>query len=182
MADNAPVLPAGLGLLPDNVLHLMAADCRGDLLRGNAGGGLEGDAHVVGAVLVLAPLAGLAFPFLQSILGRRRANLLRVERLVAVLGLAVVLDAHTHCHLRRVCPLPDDGAQPDGLFCPGGNRRDWTHWLHGRLWGGRAPRGPYVAGPLGALDRPRVPGLRRAEGEARIVGCAVVGACAGNSV
>ena len=68
LTDHLAVLPLGLGLLPDHMLHLMPPDGGGRLVRVHAGGGLEGDAHVVGPVLILALLAGLALTLLQGLL------------------------------------------------------------------------------------------------------------------
>ena len=59
LADHLAVLAASLGLLPNDVLLFMAPDCRRGLVRVDVGGGLVGNARVVGAVLVLALLAGL---------------------------------------------------------------------------------------------------------------------------
>ena len=60
LGDHLPALPGRLGPLPDHMLPLMAHDLGGRFLRADAGGRLEGDAGIVGAVLVLPPGAGLA--------------------------------------------------------------------------------------------------------------------------
>lgn len=69
LADHLPVFPHSGGLLPDHMLLLMAPNGGSRLLRGDVGGGLEGDAGVVRLVLILPFLTGLALGFLHDLLG-----------------------------------------------------------------------------------------------------------------
>ena len=69
LADDLPVLPLGLGLFPDHVFHLVPPDRRGGLVRIDLGGGFEGHAGVVGPILILAFLTGLALALLHDLLG-----------------------------------------------------------------------------------------------------------------
>ena len=60
LGDDFPVLPLSLGLFPDHMLLLVAADGRCRQLRRHIGGGFEGYPGIVRAVLILPLLTGLA--------------------------------------------------------------------------------------------------------------------------
>ena len=139
------------------------------LFRRNIRSGLEGYAHIVGLVLILPLLAGLALTFLRSGLCALRAHLyispVGVLTLLLNLfrsGLLVGRDPHPHSHFRRVRPLPEGGAQTHGLALLTVHRPDGSHRLYRRLGGSGAPCGPEGRRPLCLLRALRllgVPGL-----------------------
>ena len=154
LADHLPVLPLGLGLLPDHMLLLMTTDSGGRLLRGHICSGLKRHPRVIGAVLILAVLAGLALGLLHNLLGRLVLLLGQLQAILApvqqslqalrlvpaqelplhILRLAVqILDPGPHRHLSGVSPLPHGGELVllGGLNGPPVNRRDLAHRLYG---------------------------------------------------
>ena len=68
LADNLTVFPSGLCLFTHNMLLLMSPYNGGGLFGGDSGGSFEGNAGIVGAVLIFALLAGLALAFLHNLL------------------------------------------------------------------------------------------------------------------
>ena len=63
------ILALSLGLLVEYVLHLMSPNRSGSRIRIDSGGALEGDAWIIGAVLVFALLAGFTAAVLCRFLG-----------------------------------------------------------------------------------------------------------------
>ena len=100
LAYHFTILLLGLGLLVEYMLHLMAADGGGGAVRIDPGGRLEGNAGVVGAVLVLALLTGFTASVFRGLLGAVYACCLAGSFRVRC-GVQV-LDPHPDGHFRRI--------------------------------------------------------------------------------
>ena len=111
LADNLTVFPSGLCLFTHNMLLLMSPYNGGGLFGGDSGGSFEGNAGIVGAVLIFALLAGLALAFLHNLLwgfGFFRGFRRHVLRRHTALRSAVlrILNAAPHGHGREIRAFP----------------------------------------------------------------------------